>query len=77
MKTKQAEGKKIELTKVKRRWHVTTSDDGEYLFIELDGAPGEIDVKAEDEGFVIYIWSRDGKRIATTYTAYSAIEPDL
>ena len=36
-------------------WHVTSSDDGKYLYVELDGAPGQIHIKAEDEGFVVDI----------------------
>ena len=59
-------------------WHVTASDDGHYLHIELDGAPGQIHVKAEDEGFVVDVWSNDSepKCVATTSALYTELEPE-
>lgn len=61
-------------------WHVTTSDDGTYLYIERDGAPGQIHIKAEDEGFVVDIWTYDGvgepECMATTCCAYTELEPE-
>lgn len=53
-------------------WHVTASDDGQYLYIELDGAPGQIHVKAEDEGFVVDIWSTDSGDGNMTYNVSAA-----
>lgn len=40
-------------------WLVNTSDDGQYIYLQRDGAPGQIHVKAEDEGFVVDIWADD------------------
>ena len=61
-------------------WHVTASDDGQYLYIELDGAPGQIHVKAEDEGFVVDIWTYDGigdtTCVASTSALYTELEPE-
>ena len=59
-------------------WHVAASDDGQYLYIELDGAPGQIHVKAEDEGFVVDIWSDDvgPTCVASTSAFYTELEPE-
>ncbi len=61
-------------------WMLHTSDDGRYLYIERDGAPGQIHVKAEDEGFVVDIWTYDGVGdpacVATTSATYIELEPE-
>ena len=65
-------------------WHVTASDAGQYLYIELDGAPGQIRVRAEDEGFVVDIWSTDSGDGNMTYNVsaatcsalYTELEPE-
>ncbi len=47
-------------------------DGGEYLYISMDGKPGEIIVKAESEGFVVDIWSNDGNHPeGTTHALYT------
>lgn len=35
-------------------WAIRT--EGEYLFVKRKDKPGEILVKAEDEGFVVEVW---------------------
>lgn len=59
-------------------WHVTSSDDGKYLYVELDGAPGQIHIKVEDEGFVVDIWSDGdaGESVASTSATYPELEPE-
>ena len=59
-------------------WLVTTSDDGQYLYAERDGAPGVIQVKAEDEGFVVDIFSGDTMpdSVASTSATYPELEPE-
>ena len=61
-------------------WHVTASDDGQYLYIELDGAPGQIHIKAEDEGFIVDVWAYDGigdpTCVASTSALYTELEPE-
>ena len=61
-------------------WMVSASEDGQYLYIERDGAPGQIHVKAEDEGFIMDIWTYDGigdpECIATTSALYTELEPE-
>ena len=60
-------------------WMLHTSDDGRYLYIERDGAPGQIHVKAEDEGFVVDIWPDDeaaAECAASTYAFYAELEPE-
>jgi hypothetical protein len=59
-------------------WEVTASDCGTYLYLERNGAPGQIHIKAEGEGFVVDIWSSDVGPIcvATTCATYSELEPE-
>lgn len=38
-------------------WAVKASKDGEYLYIQRLGKPGEINIKAEDEGLLVDIWN--------------------
>ena len=62
-------------------WAVTASEDGQHLYIELDGAPGQIHIKAEDEGFVVDIWEThtylgDPQCVATTSATYRELEPE-
>lgn len=50
-------------------WHAKTY--GEYLRVELEGKPGYITIKAEDEGFVVDIWPDVGNiPEASTYSFY-------
>lgn len=60
-------------------WLLTTSDDpdGQYLYVQRDGAPGQIHIKAEDEGFVVDIWSanpQDDYSVASTSATYTELE---
>lgn len=59
-------------------WLVSTSEDGQYLYVTLDGSPGQIHIKAEDEGFVVDIWADgdDGECIASTSASYPELEPE-
>ncbi len=63
-------------------WMVTASDDGQYLYVERDGAPGQIHIKAEDEGFVVDIWADDDGNtmcrhsVASTNAFYTELEKE-
>lgn len=52
-------------------WVVTASDDGVYINVERDGSPGQIQIKAEDEGFIADIWSNDEEPICVSSAAAS------
>lgn len=57
-------------------WQVSTCD--EYLYATHTGAPGQIYIKAEAEGFVADIWSSDDEPVcvATISAMYSELEPE-
>lgn len=57
-------------------WQVSTCD--EYLYATHTGAPGQIHIKAEAEGFVVDIWSSGDEPVcvATTSAMYSELEPE-
>ena len=59
-------------------WQISTSDDGQYIYIALDGAPGQIHIKAEDEGFVVDIWADDDEPtcVGSTSALYTELEPE-
>ena len=60
-------------------WKVTTGgDSGQYLYIERDGAPGTIHIKADDEGFVLDVWTADTtpEIAASTCVEYTHLEPE-
>lgn len=58
-------------------WLVSTSDDGQYLYIERDGAPGQIHIKAEDEGFVVDLWDANLENCVSSAAAtYPELEPE-
>jgi len=60
-------------------WKVTSGgDNGQYLYIERDGAPGTVHIKADDEGFSIDVWSADNtpEIVASTCAEYTALEPE-
>ena len=63
-----------------RMLHTSDDKDAQYLYIERDGAPGQIHVKAESEGFVVDIWTYDGidnpNCVATTAALYTELEPE-
>jgi hypothetical protein len=56
-------------------WKIAQYD--QYLRIELDGSPGYITVKAEDEGFVVDIWPDEGNdSVGSTSALYTELEPE-
>ena len=57
-------------------WMVTTSDDGQYLYVQLDGSPGQIHIKADDDGFVVGIWNDNEppQVVSSTYAEYTALD---
>lgn len=61
-------------------WNLNTSEDGQYLYIEREGKPGQIHVKADDEGFVVDVWTYDGvdepECVASTYALYDELTPE-
>ena len=49
---------------------------GQYLHIQLDGSPGYITIKAEDEGFLVDIWPDEGNEsVGSTSALYTELEP--
>lgn len=61
-------------------WMVHPSDHGDYLYVERCGAPGQIHIKAESEGFVVdfwrYDWVGDPRCIPGATVFYSELEPE-
>lgn len=60
-------------------WKINASADGERLYIQCDGKPGQIHVHAADEGFVIDVWDDDSpitNCVATTYALYGELEKE-
>lgn len=58
-----------------RGWKVEQYD--QYLRIELDGSPGYITIKQEDEGFVVDIWPDEGNdSVGSTYALFAELEPE-
>lgn len=57
-------------------WLVDVSKDGQYIVIQRDGAPGQIHVKAEDEGFIVDIWNdtEPPEVVATAGATYTELE---
>lgn len=56
-------------------WKIEQYDH--YLRIELDGSPGYITIKDEDEGFVVDIWPDEGNEsVGSTYALYTELEPE-
>lgn len=60
-------------------WLINDSDDGQYIYLQRDGSPGQIHVKAEDEGFVVDIWADDegtgsDYSVASTSALYTELE---
>lgn len=57
-------------------WEVTASECGQYLYLSLDGSPGQIHVKAESEGFIVDIWSDDDtpEVYGSAHAFYSELE---
>jgi len=57
-------------------WLVNASDDGKYLYIQRDGAPGQVHVKAEDEGIVVDLYNDDldTECCASTYALWTELE---
>lgn len=59
-------------------WLITTSPDSKYLYVQRDGCPGQIHIKADDEGFVVDIWSDDDtpEVCGSAAATYSELEPE-
>ncbi len=60
-------------------WIVSTSDCGQYIYIFRENRPGTIQIKAEDEGFVVDIYDDqdDSTSQATTCCFYADLELSL
>jgi len=57
-------------------WLIVVSNEGDYLYITRDGSPGQVHVKAEDEGIVVDIWNdhEPPMCVSTTYAHYPELE---
>lgn len=67
----------INVTHLVGGWKVSTDDTGQYLYVERDGAPGQIHIKAEDEGFVVDLWdSKLENCTASAAATYTELEPE-
>ena len=65
----------MEHTATLNGWKVEQYD--QYLRIEIDGSPGYITVKQENEGFVVDIWPDEGNEsAASTYAFFTELEPE-
>lgn len=48
---------------------------GQYLRVDVDGSPGYITIKQEDEGFVVDIWPDEGNNSAGSISVlYTELE---
>ena len=56
-------------------WRISVSDDGKRLYACLDGKPGDIHLKAEDEGFAVDV-TDDLDVVASLWVTYSELEGD-
>lgn len=57
------------------RW--TTFPDDEYLRVEFDGKPGYINIKADDNGFVVEVFPDVGNDpVSATWATYNELEAD-
>lgn len=55
----------------------TTIPDDEYLHVEFDGKPGYINIKADDDGFIIEVFPDVGDDpVATALACYNDLEAD-
>lgn len=52
----------------------TIQQNGEYLYITLEGQEGQIVIKAESDGFVVDIFNDQGESVASTYALYNELE---
>ena len=50
--------------------------DGNYVYITHIDHKGEIIIKAEDEGFVVDVWSNNESCVASTYAYYSELDEE-
>jgi hypothetical protein len=58
-------------------WHVEASRDSKYLYVKRDGRPGQVHVKAEDEGVIVDIWSDDDALPSSSADTASALWVEL
>lgn len=63
-------------TALLKGWLIEVIEEGESLTISLDGTPGQIHIKAEDEGFVVDIWNDHDEPlvVASTYAHYHELD---
>lgn len=53
------------------------SDNPQYVFLSHEDHPGDIHVKADDEGFVVDVWNEPGWEVAATLAVtYADLEGD-
>jgi hypothetical protein len=59
-------------------WYIVVSAEGDYLYIHRDDRPGAINVKADDEGFVVDVWDSDSANsVATCAAFYNDLDSNL
>ena len=60
-------------------WQISTHpEDDRYIYLTRDGAPGNIPIKADAEGFVVDMYSDDStpESVSTTYALYTELGPE-
>lgn len=59
-------------------WMITVSPCRQYLYVTRDGAPGMVQIKAEDEGFVVDLLCDDATQesVATCCATWAELEPE-
>lgn len=59
-----------------KQWVIGHSEDEQYLYIFRCGKPGEIVIKADDQGFVVDLFSEKDKdeSVATTWAFFEELE---
>lgn len=57
-------------------WLISVSADGQYVHMQLDGSPGQVQVKADDEGLVVDIFNdnEEPESVGSTYALYAELE---
>lgn len=53
---------------------ITESDCGQYVYVTKPGIDGFVQVKFDDEGVVVDIFSKNEASIASTYSTYIEME---
>ena len=56
-------------------WELSVSSCGNYAYAKRSDRPGQIDIKAEDEGYVVDIWDEDWQQVvAECHSLYCDLE---